>query len=57
VAELEQAQSDVAEYKRFMGLCQQFERVTARLGELEREPQDLLQEKKGFRSLSSKMQK
>jgi hypothetical protein len=57
VAELEQAQSDVAEYKRFMGLCQQFERLTARLGELEREPQDLLQEKKGFRSLSSKMQK
>lgn len=57
VAELEQAQSDVAEYKRFMGLCQQFERLTARLGELEREPQDLLQEKKGFRSPSNKMQK
>jgi hypothetical protein len=56
-AELEQAQSDVAEYKRFMGLCQQFERLTARLGELEREPQDVLQEKKGFRSPSNKMQK
>ena len=57
VAELEQAQNDVAEYKRFMGLCQQFERLTARLGELEREQQDVLQEKKGFRSPSNKMQK
>jgi len=57
VAELEQAQNDVAEHKRFMGLCQQFERLTARLGELEREQQDVLQEKKGFRSPSNKMQK
>jgi len=57
VAELERAQTDVAEYKKFMGLCQQFERLTARLGELEREPQDVLQEKKGFRSPSNKMQK
>jgi len=40
-----------------MGLCQQFEKLTARLGELERGPQDLEQEKKGFRSPSSKMQK
>jgi hypothetical protein len=56
-AELERAQGDVAEYKRFMGLCQQFERLTARLGELEREPQGVLEEKKGFRSPSSKMQK
>jgi len=56
-AELEQAQGDVSEYKRFMGLCQQFERLTARLGALEREPQDVLQEKKGVRSPSNKMQK
>jgi len=56
-AELERAQKEVAEYKRFMGLCQQFERLTARLGELERGPQDLEQEKKGFRSRSSKMEK
>lgn len=56
-AELERAQKDVAEYKRFMGLCQEFERLTARLGELERGAQDLAQEKKGFRSRSSKMQK
>ena len=56
-AELERAQKEVAEYKRFMGLCQQFERLTAHLGELERGPQDLEQEKKGFRSRSSKMEK
>lgn len=56
-AELERAQKDVAEYKRFIGLCQQFERLTARLGELERGPQDLEQEKKGSRSRSSKMEK
>ena len=56
-AELERARKDVAEYKRFMGLCQEFERLTTRLGELERGAQDLEQEKKGFRSRSSKMQK
>ena len=56
-AELERARKDVAEYKRFMGLCQQFERLTAHLGDLERGPQDLEQGKKGFRSRSSKMQK
>lgn len=56
-AELERARKDVADYKRFMGLCQEFERLTARLGELERGAQDLEQEKKGFRSRSSKMQK
>src|SRR5512139_3462914 len=46
VAELQQAKKDVAEYKRFLGLCQQFERLTARLGELERAGQGLEQEKK-----------
>jgi hypothetical protein len=54
---LERARKDVAEYKRFMDLCQQFERLTARLGELEGGPKDLEQEKKGFRSRSSKMEK
>ncbi len=57
VAELEQTQKDVAEYKRFLGLCQQFERLTARLGELERSEQGLEQEKKRFRSPSSKMER
>ncbi len=57
VAELEQAQKDVAEYKRFLGLCQEFERLTARLGDLERGEQGLAQEKKRFRSPSSKTEK
>ena len=57
VGELEQAQKDVAEYKRFLGLCQEFERLTARLGELERAEQGLEQEKKRFRSPSSKTER
>ena len=56
-AELEQARKDVAEYKRFMGLCQEFERLTARLGELERGEQGLEQEKKRFRSPSNKTER
>lgn len=55
--ELEQARKDVAEYKRFLGLCQEFERLTARLGELERGEQGFEQEKKRFRSPSSKTEK
>ena len=55
--ELEQARKDVAEHKTFLGLCQEFERLTARLGELERAEQGLEQEKKEFRSLSNKMRK
>jgi hypothetical protein len=57
VAELEQAQKDVAEYKRFLGLCQEFERLSARLGELERAKQGLEQEKKRFRSPSSETER
>ena len=56
-AELEQARRDVAEHKRFLGLCKEFERLTARLGELERSEQGLEQEKKRFRSPSSKMER
>ena len=56
-AELEEARKGVAEYKRFMGLCQEFGRLTARLGELERVEQGLEQEKKRFRSLSSKTER
>jgi hypothetical protein len=47
----------VAGYKRFLGLCQEFERLTAHLGELERGEQGLGQEKKRFRSPSSKTEK
>lgn len=57
VAELEQAQKDAAEYKRFLGLCQEFERLTARLGELERGEPSLEQEKKRFRSPSSETER
>ena len=57
VRELEQAQKDVAGYKRFLGLCQEFERLTARLGELERADQGLEQEKKRFRSPSSQIER
>jgi actin-related protein len=57
VAELEQAQKDVAEHKRFLGLCQEFERLTARLGELERGEPGLEQEKKRFRSPSSETER
>jgi len=56
-AELEQARSDVAEYKKFMGLCQEFERLTARLGELERDEKDLAQEKKRWSSPSNRTEK
>ncbi len=56
-AELEQAQKDVAEYKRFLGLCQEFERLTARLGELERGEPDLEQGKKRSNLLSSKTER
>ena len=55
--QLEQARKDVAEYKRFLGLCQEFEGLTARLGELERGEQGLEQEKKRFRSPSSKTER
>ncbi|HWR57452.1 MAG TPA: DUF6788 family protein [Thermodesulfovibrionales bacterium] len=57
VVELEQAQKDVAEYKRFLGLCQEFEQLTAGLGELERGEQGIEQEKKRFRSPSSKTER
>jgi hypothetical protein len=55
--EMEQARRDVAEYKRFLGLCQEFEGLTARLGELERGEQGLEQEKKRFKSPLSKMER
>jgi len=56
-AELEQARKDVAQYKRFMGLCQEFERLTARLGELERRETEGALEKKRLRLPSNKIAK
>ncbi len=35
--ELEQVKRDVANHKRFMGLCKEFEELTERLGQLERQ--------------------
>ncbi len=55
--EVEQARRDVVEYKRFMGLCQEFERLTARLGELERGEKEGGQEKKRLKWPSSKIEK
>lgn len=56
--ELEQARQDVANHKRFKDLCKEFEALTQRLGELER--QDAPTEeavKKGLKSRSSKVRK
>jgi hypothetical protein len=54
---LEEARKDVAQHKRFMGLCQEFERLTARLGELERRETEGVQEKKRLRWPSNKIAK
>ena len=53
--ELAQVQCDVANYQRFMELCEQFVDLTRRLGALEREEEtDREQLKKGLKSRSSK---
>jgi hypothetical protein len=51
--ELERARQDVAQYKRFVALCREFERVTERLGQLEQQTQEP-PEKKRRSSPSSK---
>lgn len=52
--ELKQAQKDVDAYKRFVSLCRQFEELTERLGQIERESDELKQEKKRPNSRSSR---
>jgi hypothetical protein len=52
--ELKQAQKDVDAHKRFVSLCKQFEELTERLGQIERESDELKQEKKRPNSRSSR---
>lgn len=55
--EVEQARTDVAAYKRYVALCDQFETVTERLGELEHHRGSTTAEKKRRRSQSNRMPK
>lgn len=54
---LESARSDVAAQKRFMELCKEFEELTERLGELERQGDDIEGLKKTPKSLLRKTRK
>jgi hypothetical protein len=55
--QLKQAQADVAAHKKFVKLGQEFEALTERLGELERELGDESQEKKQPKSSWKKTRK
>ena len=56
-ADLAQARKDIDEHKRFMFLCREFEQLTERLGEFERQTPELEVKKKRRRSRSSKTRK
>lgn len=55
--ELDQARNDVAAYKRYVALCEKFEDLTERLGELEHASLAMTGEKKRRRLPSSKKRK
>ncbi len=55
--ELDQARNDVAAYKRYVALCERFEDLTERLGELEHASPAVTGEKKRHRSQSSRKRK
>lgn len=55
--ELQGAQQDVASYRKFVLLCREFEQLTEKLGELERQTSDLTEEKKRRRSPSNRVWK
>jgi hypothetical protein len=56
-AELEQARREVEAYKKFLLLCREFEQLTTRMGELERDNREMEREKKRQRSPLSKTRK
>ena len=55
--QLEQAQKEVAEHRRFLTLCKEFEQLTERLCDLKRQKDWAQQEKKRRRSSSSRTRK
>ncbi len=55
--EVEDARRQVAEHKRFRELCEEFEQLTERLGELEAEGESSKDKKKRWRSPSNRTAK
>lgn len=55
--DLDQARKDVEAHRRFIALCREFEQLTARLGEMEREELPFEQEKKRFKSPLNKTER
>ena len=55
--EVEHVQRDVAAYKRYVALCDEFEGLTERLGELEHDSSSDREEKKRRRSRSNRTRK